>query len=36
MTKVFNAENGRGRLPDGEPARWRRLWMHVVALAVAD
>ena len=36
MTKVFNAENDRGRLPDGEAARVRRLWLHVVARAVAD
>ena len=36
MTRAFQVDDGRGRLPDGELARLRRLWLHVTALAVAD
>ena len=36
MTRAFQVDDDRGRLPDGELARLRRLWLHVAALAVAD
>ncbi len=36
MMKAFYVDDGRGRLPDRELVRLRRLWLHVVALAVAD
>ena len=36
MTGRLDGEDDRGRLPDGELARLRTLWLRVVAFAVAD
>jgi hypothetical protein len=36
MTGRLNDEDDRERLPDGELARLRTLWLRVVAFAVAD
>jgi hypothetical protein len=36
MTRPLIGEDDRGRLPDGELARLRALWLRVVAFAVAD
>ena len=35
-TGLLKGEDDRGRLPDGELARLRTLWLRVVASAVAD